>query len=171
VALKIGLGWGTAIYAGIGINKRQILALLFGKAGLDRTASVVRRLTRFAIHLCPTQPGENQMNVRYRVELNHAEREELTVLLSGGKHRVRRLKRAQILLAADAGVSDEAIAAAAAVSGSTIYRTNRRFVEGNLEAALSDAPRPGAERKLTGKEEALLVATACSTPPVHASDM
>jgi hypothetical protein len=26
-------------------------------------------------------------------------------------------------------------------------------------------PRPGAERKLNGKEEALLVATACSNPP------
>ena len=45
-----------------------------------------------------------------------------------------------------------------------MYRTKRRFVEGNLEAALSEEPRPGAERKLTGKEEALLVATACSEP-------
>src|SRR5579872_6038287 len=41
-----------------------------------------------------------------------------------------------------------------------------RFVEGNLDAALSEEPRPGAERKLTGKEEALLVATACSSPPM-----
>jgi hypothetical protein len=46
-----------------------------------------------------------------------------------------------------------------------VYRTKRRFVEGNLEAALSEEPRPGAERKLTGREEALLVATACSKPP------
>ena len=38
-------------------------------------------------------------------------------------------------------------------------------MEGNLERALSEEPRPGAERKLTGKEEALLVATACSSPP------
>ena len=36
---------------------------------------------------------------------------------------------------------------------------------GNLEAALSEEPRPGADRKLPGKEEALLVATACSSPP------
>src|SRR6201984_2394088 len=56
-------------------------------------------------------------------------------------------------------------AAAVAVGGSTVYRTKRRFVEGNLEAALREEPRPGAARKLTGKEEALLVATACSTPP------
>jgi hypothetical protein len=41
----------------------------------------------------------------------------------------------------------------------------RRFVEGNLERALSEEARPGAGRKLTGKEEALLVATACSSPP------
>jgi transposase len=105
------------------------------------------------------------MNVRYRVELSQAEREQLTGLLSGGKHPARRLKRAQILLAADAGASDEDIAIGVAVGGSTIYRTKLRFVEGNLEAALSEEPRPGAARKLTGKEEALLVATACSTPP------
>jgi hypothetical protein len=34
-----------------------------------------------------------------------------------------------------------------------------------MEAALSEEPRPGAKRKLTGKEEALLVATTCSSPP------
>jgi transposase len=105
------------------------------------------------------------MNVRYRVELSQAERCELTAMLSKGKRAVRKLKRAQILLAADAGRSDEDIARIVAVSGSTVYRTKRRFVEGNLERALSEEPRPGAERKLTGKEEALLVATACASPP------
>src|SRR5207244_2314681 len=89
----------------------------------------------------------------------------LTALLSGGKHAARKLKRAQVLLAADAGASDDAIAVSVGVSGSTIYRTKRRFVLGNLEAALSEEPRPGADRKLSGKEEALLVATACSSPP------
>ena len=105
------------------------------------------------------------MNVRYRVELSHAERTELRALLSGGKQAARKLKRAQILLAADAGASDEAIAASVGVGGSTVYRTKRRFGLGNLEAALSEEPRPGADRKLSGKEEALLVATACSNPP------
>ena len=105
------------------------------------------------------------MNVRYRVELSQTERAELVALLSGGKHAARKLKRAQILLAADAGASDEDIATSVAVGGSTVYRTKRRFVLGNLEAALSEEPRPGASRKLSGKEEALLVATACSKPP------
>ncbi len=105
------------------------------------------------------------MNVRYRVELSQAERCELTAMLSKGKRAARKLKRAQILLAADAGRGDEEIARTVAVGGSTVYRTKRRFVEGNLERALSEDPRPGAERKLTGKEEALLVATACANPP------
>src|ERR1700709_2138484 len=103
------------------------------------------------------------MNIRYRVELSETERTELHSLISGGKHAARKAKRAQILLAAHAGISDDDIVRAVSVSGSTVYRTKRRFVEGNLERALSEEPRPGAERKLTGKEEALLVATACAS--------
>ena len=105
------------------------------------------------------------MNIRYRVELSEAERDGLTVLLSGGVQATRKLKRAQILLAADGGISDTAIADCIGVSESTVYRTKRRFVEGNLDVALNEEPRPGAARKLSGKEEALLVATACTHPP------
>src|SRR5450432_1233405 len=119
---------------------------------------------RFSCSSVP-RTKEARMNVRYRVELSRAERTELRALLSGGKQAARKLKRAQILLAADAGASDEAIAASVGVGGSTVYRTKRRFVLGNLEAALCEEPRPGANRKLSGKEEALLVATACSKPP------
>jgi transposase len=108
---------------------------------------------------------EARMNVRYRVELSQTERAELTALVSGGKHAARKLKRAQILLAADAGAGEEEIARNVGVGGSTVYRTKRRLVLGNLEAALTEEPRPGMNRKLSGKEEALLVATACSTPP------
>ena len=105
------------------------------------------------------------MNIRYRVELSEAERGELQAMLSGGRHAARKLKRAQILLATGAGQSDEAIAASVAVSASTVRRTKRRFVEGNLERALNEEPRPGAARTLSGQDEALLVATACSSPP------
>ncbi len=95
------------------------------------------------------------MNVRYRVELSQIERDELTAMLGGGKHAARKLKRAQILLAADAGCCDAEIVRTVRVSLSSVGRTKRRFVEGNLERALCEEPRPGAERKLTGKEEAL----------------
>ena len=100
--------------------------------------------------MCSLSSGA-QMNIRYRVELRQDEREELQTLLSGGKQSARKFKRAQILLAADAGITDDEIEAAVGASGSTIYRTKRRFVEGNLEAALSEEGRTGAERKLSGK--------------------
>src|SRR5215210_1372572 len=105
------------------------------------------------------------MTIRYRVDLSEAERSELQALLRGGQHAARKLKRAQILLAADAGVPDETIVQSLGVGGSTVYRTKRRFVEGNIEKALDEEPRPDAARKLSGQEEALLVATACSSPP------
>jgi Homeodomain-like domain len=61
------------------------------------------------------------MNVRYRVELNQCERDQLIALLSGGKRGARKLKRAQILLAADRGANDEEIARSIGVGGSTVY--------------------------------------------------
>jgi len=105
------------------------------------------------------------MNVRYRVTLSEEERALLEALVRGGKGAVRRVKRAQILLAADAGVTDEAIAGTVAVGTATVYRTKQRFVEEGFEKALSEEPRPGAERKLSASEEALLVATACTKAP------
>lgn len=105
------------------------------------------------------------MNVFWRVQLNEAERVELRELLSGAQQPVRKVKRAQILLAADSGVSDRKIAHTVGVGISTVYRTRQRFVEGNLAWALNEQPRAGAARKLSGKEEALLVATACAGAP------
>lgn len=105
------------------------------------------------------------MNIRYRITLTTDEREQLRALIQGGRGAFRRLKRAQILLAAASGSMDAEIAATVAVGTATVYRTKRRFVEEGLEAALSEELRPGGERKLDAKEEALLIATACSSPP------
>jgi transposase len=109
------------------------------------------------------------MNIRYRVTLTDDERQALQALVSGGKGAVRKLKRAQILLAADAKSTDETIARNVGIGTSTVYRTKQRFVEEGLEAALSEAPRPGMPRKLSAKDESLLVAVACSKPPSVAS--
>lgn len=105
------------------------------------------------------------MNIKYVVDLSEDERGALEALLAGGKKGVRTVQRAQILLSADQGMTDEAIAAAIRVGTSTVYRVKRRLVEGGLERALTDQPRPGSGRKLSGKEEALLIAIACSAPP------
>jgi transposase len=105
------------------------------------------------------------MHIRYRVDLEPSERQQLEAMVAGGIHAVRRVKRAQILLAAHRGVSDAEIATTLRVGTSTVYRTKQRFVEHGLKRALSEEPRLGGKRKLAAGEEALLIATACSQPP------
>ena len=161
IFLHVGFRRRLAVQAGVEVDKGQVLALL-GREGLFRAT---HRGHPIQLFVRASISEEARMNVRYRVELSQTERGELTALLSGGKQGVRKLKRAQILLAADAGASDEEIAKGVGVGGSTVYRTKRRLVLGNLEKALSEEPRPGAHRKLSAKEQALLVATACSHPP------
>jgi transposase len=108
---------------------------------------------------------EERMRKIYHVTLTDDERTQLHDLIKKGQTAARRLTRAHILLHADAGRSDQAIAEALHVGRATVARIRKRFVEGNLERALSEAPRPGAAAKLDGKQQALLIATACSTPP------
>ena len=105
------------------------------------------------------------MNLRYRVTLSPEECAQLRALVSGGNAPVRRIKRAQVLLAANAGINDETISSTVGAGTATIFRTRRRFVEEGLEQALSEDPRPGAPRKLSGNEEAMLIATACTKAP------
>lgn len=101
----------------------------------------------------------------YHVTLTDDERAELHALIKKGHRSARTLTRAHILLHADEGRSDQVIADALHVGRATVERVRTRFVEGNLARALTEAPRPGAKRKLDGKQEAFLIATACSTPP------
>jgi len=101
----------------------------------------------------------------YHVTLTDDERTQLHELIHKGTTAARKLTRAHILLHADAGWSDQRIADALHIGHATVERVRKRFVEGNLDRALTDAPRPGAKRKLDGKQEAFLIATACSTPP------
>jgi transposase len=71
-----------------------------------------------------------------------------------------------MLVLADEGLTDEEIARAPLDgSVSTVERVRKRFVEEGLEAALSERPRPGARRKLDGRQEAYLLALASSDPP------
>ena len=146
----------TLVHQRIGVDEREILSL----PGRENRV----RITCRAIHRCPRERGTSDEHTLpggterggTRATDGAAER---------GQTRGAQLKRAQILLAADAGIGDEAIADSISVGGSTVYRTKRRFVEGNLDLALSEEARPGAVRKLSGKETALLVATVCSSPP------
>jgi transposase len=102
---------------------------------------------------------------RYKVELTDDERAELEAMLRRGRASARRLMRARVLLFAAENCLDQETASAVRCGERTVQRVRRRFVDGGMEYALSERPRPGAERLLNGRAEAHLLALSCSTPP------
>jgi transposase len=98
------------------------------------------------------------------VVLSEADRVQLqAVLRAPGKRRLR--VRARILLLADEGCSDEAIAAEVHADSSTVARTRRRFVENRLTQALTERPRPGAKPVLDAPSRLSLAELAGTSPP------
>ena len=103
--------------------------------------------------------------IKYKIKLTGSERTCLNEVSHRGKAPVRTVKRALALLKADEGLRDREIADVLLVNAATVARARKRFVEEGLEAAINDRPRPGRERKLDGKQEAHLIAFACSAAP------
>lgn len=104
-------------------------------------------------------------NKIYVVDLTEDERTFLLEFINRGEQSARKLKRAHILLLSDEGKTDSEIAEALHTSAPTVQRTRQRFVEGGLERALNEDPRPGARKKLDAKGEAVLETLARSQPP------
>lgn len=101
---------------------------------------------------------------KYIVDLTTEEQEQLLQLVRRGKYSSRKVTRARILLKANDELTDDQIAAALDCGVATVERTRKRFVEVGL-GALDERPRPGARPKLTGKQQAHLIAVACSKAP------
>ena len=102
---------------------------------------------------------------RYRVTLTDTERDRLVSLSRKRTASVRMVRRAQALLLAAEDKTDEEIAEQLRMGVTTLERLRRRFVEEGLEASLRERPRPGARPKLGPKEQAFVVALACTKPP------
>ena len=101
---------------------------------------------------------------KYHVDLTDEERNELRGLLKSGKHKSRKLTRARILLLADAGKTDAEIVAALHTARPTVERTRQRFVEQGL-GCLDERLRMGARPRLTTRQQAHLIAVACTEAP------
>lgn len=106
---------------------------------------------------------------KYLVDLTETEQAYLLKLIHTGKPSARKVARAQVLLHAAEGATDDAIAQALHLGVSTVHRTRQRFVDEGLMPALRERPRPGQRLALTGKPAAFLIALACSTPPMGRS--
>jgi transposase len=105
------------------------------------------------------------MAKRYRVRLTEKERQKLEVLARKRTAPVRMVRRAQALLLAAEEKTDEVIAEQLRMGVATLERLRRRFVEEGLAASLRERPRPGPRPKLGPKQQAFVVALACTKPP------
>jgi transposase len=99
------------------------------------------------------------------VRLTEGQRADLTRRLERVPLNGRQRRRLQVLLLADQSRTDSQIAAATGAAPSTVERVRKRFAADGLEAALGEKPRSGAPPKLDGKQQALIVALACSDAP------
>ncbi len=100
-----------------------------------------------------------------KIELSSEEHSELQLLVSKGKHSVRKVKRARILLKLNQGKKVVGIAAEVGVSVATVYNIHGRYVAGKLQQALAEKPRCGQPRKVTPAVEAAVTRIACSAAP------
>ncbi len=105
------------------------------------------------------------MAKKYIVDLNEDEVSQLQSRIKKGKHKARTISRANILLMASEGETDQAIADTVRAHIATVQRIREKFVIGGLDFALKDEAHPPKPKKLDGKQEAFLIATACSNPP------
>ena len=105
------------------------------------------------------------MTIAHRVRLTDDERATLIGMTRRGESNARRLTRARVLLLADRGSTDRAIADALNIHPRTCQRLRQRACQHGVQAALDDRPRPGAARLLNETQEAHLIALACSEAP------
>src|SRR5918996_3517923 len=114
------------------------------------------------------EPGRSPAMAKpktHEVRLSDDERQRLRDFTTAGIASAREIRRARILLLADEGRLDAAVADAVGCCIATVERIRKRCAAEGVAAALVDRPRPGAAPLLDGKAEAVLVALACTDPP------
>jgi transposase len=107
---------------------------------------------------------------KYIVRLTDAERETLGQVVGKFKGSSQRVRRAQVLLKADAdgpGWTDAKIAEAFGCRTKTVENIRERLVTKGFEVTLDGEPRPQPPRPklLDGEQEAKIIAMRLGSPP------
>ena len=97
--------------------------------------------------------------------LEQGDRSKLESMLNKGKFQSNEIKRAEILIKSDDGKSVAEIATEVDRCEGTVRNIRNKYIEGGLDMALYDSPRPGAPKKIYSEHEALITAIACSEVP------
>lgn len=110
--------------------------------------------------------------IKYTVKLNEEQRKELEQIVKSGTSPARKIMHTQILLKVDQGEQgphwmDKQVKEAFNVCDTVILKTRKRFVENGLKDAINRRPQPERpeKRKINGRQEAWIMATACSKQP------
>lgn len=110
------------------------------------------------------------MEKKYIVRLSASEKSELQEVVKHFKGSSQKVRRAQILLKADVEGSnwtDSHIAEAFGCRTKTVENIRKRLVEEGFSKALNGLSRttPPTPKRLTGEQEAYLIATRLGSPP------
>lgn len=105
------------------------------------------------------------MKKQYNIELSEEERTQLEKLTTRGTEKVRKVKRARVLLLADEGKKDQEIAERVGVSVGTVERIRKRYAQAGLEAAINEKPRSGRPIGISAQTRAKVTALACTKAP------
>jgi hypothetical protein len=110
------------------------------------------------------------MQKKYIVRLTDEERDELREVIRKLKGTSQKVRRAQILLKADANGpnwTDQRIAEAFSCRVQTVEKVRQRLVERGFHETLNGAKRehPPREKLLSGDQEARVIATRLGPPP------
>lgn len=97
--------------------------------------------------------------------LHNEEVTQLQQMLTKGKHSVRSLKRAQVLLALQDSNTPSVVAQRVGVSPAMVYNIRNRYLAEGLSSALTEKPRTGQPSKFDKATQAHLTALACSEAP------
>jgi transposase len=100
-----------------------------------------------------------------QIQLSRQERKQIEKLLSGGVQPVRTVIRALVLRQMDEGRSTVEAGAAVGISAKTAWEIGKRYMEGGLERAIYDAPRPGQKPLLDIEHGQRIIAMVCGPPP------
>jgi len=104
---------------------------------------------------------------REKVIINLTENDKLFLknFLDKGEGKARIFKRCRVLLKLDEGLSTTVISKDINYYPHTVREIGKRYLNGGLEYALYDRPRPGKQRALTTNQANEIIAMTCSDPP------
>jgi hypothetical protein len=99
------------------------------------------------------------------IDIAPKHQKELAKLLSGGVQQVRVVLRALALLQLAKGASAPQISNVVPLTAEAVRNIGRRYLQGGLERALYERPRPGPAEVLDDSQKQRLIAMVCSNPP------